>query len=200
MSLMNNPHFARIHAHICRDGHIYVEKGDRGKRYIIEYTNKSIELISSFARDVYNVLKISPTIIYSSKKHVYIARVKSRYLYYTLRRLGANNSKLWRAQAFIRKSPNILINWISAFTDDEGHIDKQKYRVIINSVNYYGVLDIQKMLRKISIDSRIYNYGETREFYRLVISRKVNVCNLYIILDIHHQAKKRALTKICSKF
>ncbi len=67
MSLMDNPYFARIHAHICGDGHIYVEKGDRGKRYIIEYINKSIELISSFARDIYDVLKISPTIVYSSK-------------------------------------------------------------------------------------------------------------------------------------
>ncbi len=67
MSLVDNPHFARIHAHICGDGHIYVENGNRGKRYVIEYTNKSIELINSFARDVYNVLKISSTIIYSSK-------------------------------------------------------------------------------------------------------------------------------------
>ena len=95
-------------------------------------------------------MKISPTIIHSYKKHVYIARTKLRYLYYTLRCLGANNLKLWRAHAFIRTSPNILINWISAFIDDEAHIDEQKYRTVINSVNYYGLLDVQKCLEELT--------------------------------------------------
>ena len=42
---------ARIHAHICGDGHLYVEEGERGKRYIVEYTNTHTELVNEFICD-----------------------------------------------------------------------------------------------------------------------------------------------------
>ena len=128
-----NTYFARIHAHVCGDGHIYIEEGCRGNRYIIEYTNKCIDLVNSFSNDCLKLIGVKPVIIYSTKKNVYIARVKSRNLYYSLVMYGAGSSKEWRAYSFINSSTKVILNWISAFIDDEGHIDKNKYRIIINS-------------------------------------------------------------------
>ena len=47
-----------MRAHVCGDGHLYVEVGRRGKRYVVEYMNSSLELINEFVNDViyeYNV-------------------------------------------------------------------------------------------------------------------------------------------------
>ena len=54
---------ARLHAHVCGDGHLYVEVGRRGKRYIVEYTNSSLELINEFINDAIYEYNVSPIII-----------------------------------------------------------------------------------------------------------------------------------------
>ncbi len=190
----------RIHAHICGDGHLYIEKGGRGKRYVIEYTNHCIELINSFSNDVYCILGKKPFIVSPRKKNVYVARIRSKYLYSLLKHLDANNSRSWRASAFIEMGSRVLINWLSAFIDDEGYIDTQKYRIVINSVNYYGLLDIHKMLESLNIDSKIYNYSNLWGFCRLIVGKRENVCRLYSMLELHHPGKKKMLAKICDNF
>jgi len=178
MQLDNNSiHLARLHAHICGDGHIYIEEGDRGKRYIIEYTNKSIELINSFINDVIAVVGVHPVIISPAKKNALIARVESKYLFHTLKRLEAGNSREWRASVFLESSCRVIANWLSAFIDDEGYIDRVKHRIVLNSVNYNGLIDVQSILITLGIDSKMYYYSEKWNFYRLIIGGINNLCS-----------------------
>ncbi len=117
-----------------------------------------------------------------------------------LKYLGANGSRKWRALVFIGMKPKTRVNWLSAFIDDEGYVDKQKYRIILNSVNYYGLSDIHKMLKSLNIDSQIYNYYSSWGFYRLIINKRENICKLYEMLELYHPIKKKTLTKICKNF
>ena len=195
---MHSIHIARLHAHICGDGHLYIDRGGRGKNYVVEYTNKSLDLIYSFTNDVVAVLGKRPIIIHPTKKNVLVARVKSKYLFYLLKRLGTGDSREWRASAFLNSGKEVLVNWLSAFIDDEGYLDQVKHRIVLNSVNYNGLRDVQSMLNILGINSKVYDYSEKWDFYRLIIGGIDNLCKLAEKLNLYHKMKRKILNKICS--
>ncbi len=155
-------------------------------------------MINSFINDVVALIGVRPIIVRSAKKSVLIARVKSKYLFHTLTRLGAGNSREWRASVFLKSSSRIIANWLSAFIDDEGYLDQVKHRIVLNSVNYNGLVDVQSMLNILGINSKIYDYSEKWNFYRLIIGGIDNLCKLAEKLELHHKMKRKILNKICS--
>ncbi len=86
-------YLARVHAHVCGDGHIYTEKGEYGLRYVVEYTNKDLSLINDFILSIYKLLGKYPTVIRRDNKNVFTARIKSKSLYEKLVALGAGKSR-----------------------------------------------------------------------------------------------------------
>ena len=190
---------ARLHAHVCGDGHLYVEVGRRGKRYVVEYTNSSLELINEFINDAIYEYNVSPIII--KHKEVFIARFKSRYAFHRLALLKAGKSKEWRAPLRIflvadtAKAAELMKNWLRAFMDDEAHIDLSTGRVTITSVNYQGLLDIKDMLNYLGIKSKIYRILRGYA-YKLVISKRENLCRLFSMITPLHPQKLMRSRKI----
>jgi len=190
-------YLARIHAHICGDGHIYTEKGNYGLRYVIEYTNKELSLINDFAFSIYKLLGKYPTIIRRSSKNVIVARIKSKNLYEKLGALGAGKSREWRIPQTFTNNSNIFLEWLSAFIDDEAYIDTDKNRIIINSVNKNGLNQICNTLKTNGYTCKLYNYTN-HDTTRLIIPQRKNTCKLAHKLKLANTTKKNKLRQICT--
>ena len=192
---------ARIHAHICGDGHLYVEEGERGKRYIVEYTNTHTELVNEFICDAVSGYKVSPTVI--RHKGTFIARFKSKYAFNRLKQLGAGKSREWRAPLQIfyaedyKTTVSLIRNWLRAFFDDEAYIDVSTKRISVTSVNYYGLLDVRDMLNYLNIDCKVYAIMKGYA-YRLVVSGKANISKFVSNIVLLHPLKISRLKQILS--
>ena len=150
------PELARVHAHICGDGHLfsyrepdsygYLKTYKVGKfrwRYGVAYTNLNPKLIGSFTEDVQRVFGIKP--LYYPK--IYRVRVKSREIWSYLKNLGAGGSREWRIPGEITGGPELIKEvWISAFFDDEAHFVPMG-GIRVRSVNRPGIEQIVSMLR-----------------------------------------------------
>lgn len=150
------PEIARIHAHICGDGHLfsyrepdsygYLKTYKTGKfrlRYGVAYTNLNLKLIRSFTEDVQRAFGIKP--LYYPK--IYRVRVKSREVWSYLKNLGAGGSREWRIPEEITGGPALIrAAWISAFFDDEAHFVPTG-GIRVRSVNRPGIEQIVTMLR-----------------------------------------------------
>jgi hypothetical protein len=190
----------RIHAHVCGDGHLYVEKGERGRRYVVEYTNKCSMLIDEFVLDSMTEFNASPTIL--RHRGAFIARFKSRKAFNRLKNLGAGNSREWRApmQMFNVGDPQgtieLIGNWLRAFFDDEAYVDLSTRRVAITSVNSLGLSDVRKMLTYLGIECKIYTISGGYA-YRLVVSGRRNLKKLFnIIPPPLHPLKRTRLRRL----
>ncbi len=187
---------ARIHAHVCGDGHLYVEKGDRGIRYVVEYTNKDRELIEEFVNDAKQIYGASPTVIWRRSKRSYIARFKSRYAFQRLTSLGAGSSRSWRDNIEIFGNDESLVtNWLRAFFDDEAYVDTITKRITVTSVNPNGLKDVSILLESIGINPYIYTVMHGKAF-KLVISRKQNILKYAKKVGFKSKTKLTALVSI----
>jgi len=151
------PALARIHAHVCGDGHlIYTrEKDDYGylkpyrqgyyrKRYGIAYTNKNPALIKEFTCDAQQVFGLQPR--YEASKWVVV--VKSKAVWELMRHLGAGRSREWSIGSEVVQAPlEAQLAWLRAFFDDEAHFDPHG-RIRVRSVNRAGLEQTARMLRR----------------------------------------------------
>ena len=187
---------ARIHAHICGDGHLYTEKGDWGTRYIIEYTNTNQSLIEEFVNDAKHAYNASPTVIWRRNKRSYIARFKSRYAFRRLTSLGAGSSNNWRIDIkILDENKFLIVNWLGAFFDDEAYVDTSTKRIAVTSVNLKGLKDVSTLLEFIGIKSCIYKIMHGRAF-KLVISRKQNLLKYAEKVGFKSRTKSMKLASI----
>lgn len=146
---------ARIHAHICGDGHLfrYKEKDCYGYmgcykpnshryRYGIEYTNFNSLLIKEFMEDTRLTFGLKP---YYLDNRV---RVKSKDVWNLLKGLGGGKSRDWFVSSKIMKAgKEIKKNWIRAFFDDEACFNDGG-RIRVRSVNRNGLTQVMKMLKE----------------------------------------------------
>ncbi len=193
-------HEARIHAHICGDGHIYTEEGQRGTRYVIEYTNSCKELIEEYINDVKKEYGAAVEVL--RHKNTYIARFRSKTAYLRLKALGAGRSREWRAPITIflykdqNKTIDLICAWIRAYIDDEGHIDLKTRRITITSVNENGLKDIRSLLEVLGVPCKMYKIMRGYA-YRLAISGD-NLVRLAQYMRPLHPEKHRRLQKLLS--
>ena len=127
------PALARLHAHVCGDGHLIHnrEKDDYGylkacrrgyyrQRYAIAYTNTHPGLIREFMQDAQDVFGLRPR--YVPRKYVVI--VKSKDVWELMRNLGAGKSRDWSiGREFLEGPKNVQAAWVRAFFADEAHFD-----------------------------------------------------------------------------
>jgi len=170
---------ARIHSHVCGDGCCYIKMSKRSpgtllkhKRkklyrleYVIEYSNTCNELLKEFQSDVRIALNRNPGIL-RNRNRIELKGVKkiSERLYLT-----GKNSHTWYIPDFImQSSDSIKTNWLRVLFDDEGHVSVLKKMIVLNMVNKKGLLQIQELLRSLSIESRItgpYKYKVFKSYH-----------------------------------
>lgn len=151
------PALARLHAHVCGDGHLFVTRerdhygylqayrqGYYRHRYGFGYTNLREALIFSFMEDVRQAFNLTPR--YERKQHR--VTVRSKAAWKLLSDLGAGKSRTWFIHKEILNAPDIVVKaWLGAFFDDEAHFVPNG-GIRVRSVNRPGLEQAAVMLRR----------------------------------------------------
>lgn len=152
-----SPEKARIHAHLCGDGDlfIYIRKRSPSSRrtswgkgitfrvYTIEYNNMSLALRKQFVNDV----KKTYGNVYIYERSRGIITVRRKEIYEEMVRLGVKNSRKWRIpKEILNASKEIKSSWLEAFFDDEATVDINHKRIDLKSVNLKGLKQVKLLL------------------------------------------------------
>jgi hypothetical protein len=145
----------RIHAHLCGDGGLYKYKTseeDRINRAYIIYCNKNIKLINSFRKDMNYLFNVKMT--YLAK--AFVVKVSSIRIANYLLELSEYGARKWRIPKIIKKSSRkYKLEWIKAFSLDEGYLPPDRNFIRIKCMNLNGLKDIKEILDSLEIYSNI---------------------------------------------
>ena len=156
---------ARIHAHLCGDGHVCIYKTkakDRKFKANIGYSNNNQKLLTNFREDfskIYHVkMKMRPN------RDVSISSIR---IYRDLTgKFGKFGSKEWRIHKSILNSDNqIKLEWLNSFFEDEAYDEKRYNRLKIKSVNLEGLKDAKQLLTSLNIFSSLTGPNCDKTYY-----------------------------------
>lgn len=170
MKLKNNnitlsEELIRVHAHLCGDGGLYkyktTEKG-RINRAEIVYYNTNIDLINSFRRDMNKLFGVK--MFFYGKRHM--LRVSSVRIADYLLNLSNYGTREWRIPSIIKdSSKKYKLEWIKAFSHDDGCTPRDRNWIRIKSMNLDGLKDIKHMLDSIKIECWITGINIDNSWY-----------------------------------
>ncbi|RJQ19039.1 hypothetical protein C4580_05665 [Candidatus Woesearchaeota archaeon] len=201
------PHLARIAAHICGDGYLAFCVGTRSQkelrqhprrklnkeRYSIRYVNTEKVLSKSFCDDVKFALSRK---VVARPKFEY--EVSGKWVYLLLKSLGAGKSRDWFiSKRILNSSADVKSAWLQAFFDDEATVSVKQKRIVVNSVNYDGIKQVQFLLKGFKIDSVLrgpYNYKGATSFHLALYRQSLKKFEEEI--GFMHPEKKFKLAKI----
>jgi len=150
-----SPELARIHAHLCGDGSVYIyetSERDRNLRAVTGYYNKNQKLLNKFRKDFSKLFGVKMAI--RPNRDVSIKSI--RIFRELIKRFGEFGSKKWRVHNSIKNSnKNIRLEWLKAFFEDESYHEKRYNRLKIKSINHKGLRDVKEMLNSLGIFSSL---------------------------------------------
>lgn len=192
------PEIARIHAHICGDGCIYLKREKRPKKYLlnhnniyenvwtIEYSNNSIELLNEFAND----FKIAFDRKAQMRPKYNRVRISSAKWIIDMLDLKNKNSYNWHIPELItNQDKNIISAQLRAFFDDEATVT-EKGAVRVKSMNWKGLIQISELLLRFGINSSITGPNSDKSYY-IYIYKKCSAIYDKSIGFLHPSKKKK---------
>lgn len=202
------PEIARIHSHICGDGCVYRTREKRSpgallqhkrkniykNEHVIEYDNNCKELLEEFKRDVNIAFNRNPSI---RKNRIEMKGAK--WIVNKLNLIG-KNSYTWYIPKFItNSSKKVTCSWLRAFFDDEAHVSKSQKRIVLNIVNKNGLKQIQDLLKKLGILSKLHGPYKYKKFqsYHLNIYRD-SLKKYANLIGFTHPKKRQNLLELVS--
>lgn len=145
---------ARIHAHLCGDGHVSQYRSsekDHKIRAEVVYTNKNPSLRNDFRKDMTALFGVKMT-----PGPKYEVRVRSKRIYNALMAFGPYKSREWHVPQFVSAAaPDLKCAWLSAYFQDDAYLEKRYDRLKIKSVNHGGLVGVQVLLLSLGVQARI---------------------------------------------
>ncbi len=158
-----SPELARIHAHLCGDGSVFIFKTkakDRNWAGGIEYSNNNQTLLEKFRYDFSKLFQVKMKM----RKNVSVSIRSVKRANELLTNFGKFGSKEWRIHDSIKNSSKeIKLEWLKAFFEDEAYDEKRYNRMKIKSVNFDGLNDIKLLLDSLNIFSRVKMFPVARK-------------------------------------
>jgi len=164
---------AMLHAYLCGDGYINIrnEKNRKAIHYEISFYPDDKTMLETICNCflLYAGIKIKNI---TKKGIMYSARIKNKIVCKDLLKLGNYGTYSWEIPLRIRK--NFPREWIRCFFDCEAHVH-HKGRIQVKSVNYAGLVTVNKMLRSLKIWSNLlgpYKQKIGKEYFVLDLKKK----------------------------
>jgi len=166
----------RIHAHLCGDGGVYQYQSsekDRIRRAYVMYFNNNADLIRSFRRDMQHLFHVQMTFI-QKRDTLKVASIRIATF---LLRLSEYGTRTWRIPPIIKgSSRKHKLEWIKAFSLDEGYLPPDRNCIRIKSMNVHGLQDLKEMLDSLHISSSLSG-PNCDESYYLNIKKMAELTN-----------------------
>ncbi len=122
----------------------------------------------------------------------------AKWIYDIFSKKGALKSHNWFIPKDIFSAPqNITTEWLKAFFDDEAHVSINQKRIVLNVTNKSGLKQIQHMLKKLRIASKLNGpyYYKQYSSYHLSIYRD-SIEKYAELISFTHPKKQRDLGKM----
>ena len=150
-------------------------------------------LLKDFQKRFQNVFGTKPKIGYDR------ARVYSKEIYNNLTKEWNFYSSSW---ILPRLSKENLKLWLRAFFDCEAWVEiesRKNRRIALDSINYKGLIEIQRALRLLNIESHIRGI-KNRDTFRLQIFGKQNMKGFAIEIGFIHPDKNKKLEELIASY
>lgn len=196
--LVDNRNISYILGCITAEGDQHVELKFKRYRYeivyVTEFYNNNKKILNKF-KDVFNK-------VYSKRLNEYkygnntCLKCFSKHVFVNVRKyIGNKNSHFWFLPKFI--DYNVAACFLRGFVDGEGsslyNESTRGYYLRFHSVNKEGLLQIQRLLNKLHIYSRLYSDKNNTLFYINITGYE----NLKLFLKIIDTERIDIRTKIC---
>jgi len=146
---------ARVHAHLCGDGSVYIyPTREKGRKFIavVGYYNKNQKLLDKFRKDFSKIFRVKMKM--RNNREVSIRSI--RIFKEVTKMFGDFGSKNWRIHNSIKDANDkIKLEWLKAFFEDESYHEKRYNRLKTKSMNYDGLKDAKEMLDSLGIFSSL---------------------------------------------
>ncbi len=170
LSIEMTPELARVHAHLCGDGSVFIFKTiakDRDFRAGIAYSNNNQNLLNKFRKDFNKLFGVKMKM----NEGVDVSIRSIKIFQELTERFGEFGSRKWRIHNSIKNArKEIKLEWLKSFFEDEAYHEKGYNRLRIKSMNPLGVEDAKEMLNSLGIYSSITG-PNCDESYYLTIPR-----------------------------
>lgn len=163
-----SPELARIHAHLCGDGSVFIfrtKAKDRNWTGGVGYYNNNQQLLDKFRADFSKLFGVKMKM--RKNREVSIRSVKRAREF--IKKFGSFNSREWKIPEIIKNSDKeIKLEWLKAFFEDEAYDEKRYNRLKIKSVNYNGLKDAKELLDSMGISSSLTGPNSDKTYYLAV--------------------------------
>lgn len=150
-----SPELARIHAHLCGDGAVFIfrtKAKDRNWTGGIGYYNNNQQLLNKFRADFSKLFGVKMKM--RKNREVSIRSVKRAKEF--IEKFGKFGSREWRIHSSIKNSDkSIKLEWLKAFFEDEAYHEKRYNRLKTKSINFSGLKDVKEILDSMGIFSSL---------------------------------------------
>jgi len=187
---------SKLMGYLVGDGGVYIRLEKRGNVHcsISFYPDDELMLntfISAF-NEYYNKI---PTI--KNLDTYYTVRCESKVIVEDLMKTAKYDALNWTIPLDYLETEEMIIEWIRAYFDCEAHVNS--YSIRVQSVNEKGLIEIQKLLKRLDIDSSLYKYKRKNPNwninYILSIQKKESRLNYMKKIGFNHDRKTKALHK-----
>ncbi|MEK6885902.1 MAG: LAGLIDADG family homing endonuclease [Nanoarchaeota archaeon] len=197
----------KIHGYVASDGGIYFKKCKdiHGKKLRIRkrlrtyFYNTEEVLIKDFIKALKKLYPKIKSIKYRPKR--YEVRVENHRISKDILKLGKIGSKVWEFPSGLNKRQKII--WIRAFVDGEGSVCNSDYHryIVIDSINGLGLKKVAFNLKSLGIENHFYKFNfKGYIFYRIKISRKINLIKFYNVIGFNHPKRMRRLKEAINSY
>jgi len=148
-----SPEKAAIHAYLCGDGCIKARADNRGyPHHDIRIYPDNYELAKTIVSFFQKEFNIEPKI--RDLGNYFRIEIGNKPAFLNLIKIGYYNTYKWEIPRNLKRKS--LIYWLRAFFDCESCVDLNNNAITLKSVNFEGLLEVNKKLKIFGIKSRVY--------------------------------------------
>ena len=188
-----------IQAYLAGDGWISIRKDNRGySHYEIKVFPDDKMLANTIVKLFQKEFGIEPKIIpYPNYFRVEIQNKPICLYLLSLANYGTHNWKIPK-----RLNNYLLKEWLKSFYDCESNVDLKGRRIALKSVNFRGLLDIEKKLEQLKIRSKRYGpyqpKNKNHSDYGILIITGKDLKTYQRLINFNHPVKKVKLEQLCA--
>ena len=183
------PEKAYVLGVLCGDAHI-------NKKFIRLEIRYDKEFIAEFLKCVKEVYGTTYAFKYYTPRNSFVAYVASEIVCNDLLKYGKFGTFEWRAPEIIsHKSKDIIAGFLKGYFDSEGCV--HPYKIDAASVNLNALKDVQILLEKLEIKSKIYS---GKKYHTIVVSRKENIRKFKEKIGLTIKRKQQRLNEMYQKW
>lgn len=194
-SLKNSNLKARILGYLMGDGSVSMPiESDGTIHYSVAFYPDDEVMLKSFLFAFKKVYNRIPTV--KKYNHYFHARIISKSITLDLlNNYGSFRSLEWQIPISILNSKLASKEWLRAFYDSEGYVGKRT--IVVQSVNYDGLIQVKTLLQSYDIDCKIYKYHRKNKNwntnYLLCIMKKSERIKFLKGIGFSHSKKQKKL-------